>query len=505
MSGRGRRQHVEPARIQYGAWDDPRVSLFATVPQEPLDDMLGRMKRLPETKRKRDMEALDASPLVLATSPSTNRLYREVKYQVQQIADDRNRNYHPIQERERQSAMIAQTMAEQNRREFAEAMRRQQLNVNSQRLRDLQTEIDRAKTTLSVVKRRNENVKTMGNERERERKEAQAAQEKVHKEKLAEQQAVQRKARDYSQQLVQQIRKIRSEREEKQFTEREEGRQKRQNDELAYAADLRQELEWRHAKRIELKRMLDEYSTLNRNLRDRKPAEAHKLDVIVLEAMGPVTASFLHQEMQRRADSIERRRLISDDLGQQLYEKHNQQVAHENMIADILVCERKAREKKRAHQEVQKRHERKQQVAIDLINQCKEHRFYAEKDAKLGQITRDATSFMERQYQQAADREAASRAINKASYDAIASDMVSNMRLRAAAVEEERMIMKALQDMELEMERRVDEERMRVLHAQARDIIEEVRPCKLSHAERQTFGLPACSLHDDDKHNTHTT
>ncbi|XP_062141960.1 LOW QUALITY PROTEIN: trichohyalin-like [Drosophila sulfurigaster albostrigata] len=502
MSGRGRRQQVEPARNQYGAWDDPRVSLFATVPQEPLDDMLGRMKRLPETKRKRDMEALHASPLLLATSPSTSRLYREVKYQVQQIADDRNRNYHPIQEREHQSAMIAQTMAVQNRREFAEAMRRQQLNVNSQRLRDLQTEIDRAKTTLSVVKRRHENVKTMGNERER--KEAQATQEKLQKGKLAEQQAVQRKARDYSQQLVQQI-KIRSEREEKQFTEREEGRQKRQKDVLAYAADLRQELEWRHVKRIELRRMLDEYSTLNRNLRDKKPAEAHKLDVIVLEAMGPVTASFLRQEMQRRADSIERRRLISDDLGQQLNEKHNQQVAHDNMIADILVCERKAREKKRAHQEVQERHERKQQVAIDLINQCKEHRLYADKDAKLGQITRDATSFMERQYQQAADREAASRAINKASYDAIATDMVSNMRLRAAAVEEERMIMKALQDMELEMEGRVDEERMRVLHAQARDIIEEVRPCKLSHAERQTFGLPACSLHDDDKHNTHTT
>ncbi|XP_062141958.1 uncharacterized protein LOC133850010 [Drosophila sulfurigaster albostrigata] len=272
MSGRGRRQQVEPARNQYGAWDDPRVSLFATVPQEPLDDMLGRMKRLPETKRKRDMEALHASPLLLATSPSTSRLYREVKYQVQQIADDRNRNYHPIQEREHQSAMIAQTMAVQNRREFAEAMRRQQLNVNSQRLRDLQTEIDRAKTTLSVVKRRHENVKTMGNERER--KEAQAAQEKLQKGSWP------------SSKLCSERHVITV----NSWCNR--GRQKRQKDVLAYAADLRQELEWRHVKRIELRRMLDEYSTLNRNLRDKKPAEAHKLDVIVLEAMGPVTASF---------------------------------------------------------------------------------------------------------------------------------------------------------------------------------------------------------------------
>ncbi|KAH8386904.1 hypothetical protein KR093_003352, partial [Drosophila rubida] len=484
------RRRLEPARIQYGAWDDPRVSLFATVPQEPIGDMLSRLKRLPETKHSRE-KTIDACPLVLATSPSTNRLYREVKYQVQQIADDRNRNYHPIQARERQSAIIAHMMAEHNRHEFAEAMRRQQLHTNSQRLRDLKTEIDRAKTTLSVVKRRNDNANMRGFEREQERKEAIADREQVRQEKLAEERAMQLKAHTYSEQLVQQIRKLQADREQQQLTDREEGRQKRQNDELAHAMDLQHAIEWRHKKRIELKQMLDEYSALKRSLRDANPDEPDKLDVIVMEAMGPVTASFLRQELQRRVDDIERRRLISDDLGEQLSEMRNKKDAHDSMLADILVCERQAREKKRAHQDIQKRRNQKLQVAADLINQRKEQKFYQEKDALLTKITRDSTSFMERQYQQAASRDAASHAMNKASYDAIASDIVNNVRLRAAAVEEERMIKQALQDMEMEMERRVDEERMRVLHSQSRDIIDEVRPCKLSHVERETFGLPA--------------
>ncbi|KAH8275722.1 hypothetical protein KR044_005938, partial [Drosophila immigrans] len=484
------RRRLEPARIQYGAWDDPRVSLFATVPQEPLGDMLSRLKRLPETNRSGGKE-IDACPLVLATSPSTNRLYREVKYQVQQIADDRNRNYHPIQARERQSGIISHMMAELNRREFAEAMRRRQLHTNSQRLRDLKTELDRAKTTLSVVSRRNDNIRTMGLERELERKEAIADREQVRQEKLAEQLAMQQKAHTYSDQLVQQIHKLQAEREQQQLTDREEGRQKRQNDELAHAMDLQHAIEWRHKKRIELKQMLDEYSALKRSLRDANPAEPDKLDVIVMEAMGPVTAGILRQELQRRVDDIERRRLISDDLGQQLSEMRNKRDAHDNMLADILVCERQAREKKRANQDIQKRHNQKLQVAADLINQRKEQQFYLEKDALLTKITKDSTSFMERQYQQAADREAASHAMNKASYEGIATDIMNNVRQRAAALEEERMIKQTLQDMEAEMERRVDEERMRVLQSQTRDIIDELRPCKLSHAERQTFGLPA--------------
>ncbi|KAM8718335.1 hypothetical protein ACLKA7_000151 [Drosophila subpalustris] len=494
---RGRRRRLEPSRIQYGAWDDPRVSLFATVPQEPLGDMLGRLKRRPETQtgRNRAME-VDACPLVLAASSSTNRLYREVKYQVQQIADDRNRNYHPIQERERQSALIARMMAEHNRREFAEAMRRKQLQTNSQRLRDLATEIDRAKTTLSVVKRRNDNIDRHGVERALERKEALADREQVRQEKLAEQLAMRKKAQNYSEQLVEQIRKLQTQRMQQQLTDMEEGRQKRHNDELAHANDLQQSLEWRHKKRLELKQMLDEFAQLQRSIRDANPMEPDKLDVIVMEALGPITGNFLRQQMQQRVDDIERRRLISDNLGQQLSEMRSKKEAHDNMLADILACERQAKEKKRARQDVEKRHNQKQQVAKDLINQQKEQRFYAEKDAALTKIRRDSTSFMERQYQQAAAREAVSHAMNVSSYEGIAQDIVNNVRLRAAAVEEERMIKQALHDMEADMERRVDEERMRVLRAQSRDVLDEVRPCKLSQVERQTFGLPACGMHD---------
>lgn len=507
MSGdmrRGRNRRIEPSRIQYGAWDDPRVSLFATVPQEPLGDMLGRLKRLPKPNRNRVME-VDACPLVLATSQSTNRLYREVKYQVQQIADDRNQNYHPIQEKERQSAIISRMMAEHNRRELAEAMRRKQLHTNSQRLRDLKTEIDRAKTTLSVVKKRNDNINMHGIERIQERKEALKDQEQVRQEKLAEQLALQRKAQTYSKELVEQIRKLQAEREKRHIREMEEGRQKRQNDEMQHATDLQQAIEWRHKKRVELKKMLDEFATLQRQIREANCMEPDKLNVIVMEALGPVTASFLRQELQRRVDDIERRRLISDGLGQQLSEMRNKKDSHDNMLADILACERQAREKKRAHQDIQKRQNQKLQVAKDLINQRKEQQLYLEQDAALNKITRDSTSFMERQYQQTADREAVSHSMNLTSYAAVASDIANNVRLRGAAVEEERMIRQALHDMEKDMERRVEEERMRVLHNQTRDIIDEVRPCKLSRVERQTFGLPACGLHDNDNQNTHST
>ncbi|EDW62959.1 meiosis-specific nuclear structural protein 1 [Drosophila virilis] len=497
---RGRRRRIEPSRIQYGAWDDPRVSLFATVPQEPVGDMLGRLKRLPPGNRDRAKE-VDACPLVLAASTSTNRLYREVKYQVQQIADDRNKNYHPIQERERQSALIARMMAEHNRRECAEAMRRKQLHDNSQRLRDLKIEIDRAKTTLSVVKKRNENIRQHGAERADERKEALEHREQVREEKLAEQRALQEKAHNYSEQLVAQIRKLQAERAQQQLTDLEEGRQKRHNDEMAHANDLQQAVEERHKKRIELKQMLDEFSALQRSIREANPDKPDKLDVIVMEALGPVTGSFIKKELQRRLDDIERRRLISDGLGQELSEIRGKKDARDNMLADILICERQAREKKRAHQDIQKRHNQKLQVAKDLINQRKEQQFYREKDEALAKtIKTDATSFMQRQYQQASEKEAASHAISAKTYDGIAADIVNNARVRAAAVEEERMIKQALHDMELDMERRIDEERMRVLHAQTRDIIDEVRPCKLNHVERLTFNLPACGINSEDTH-----
>ncbi|KAH8396091.1 hypothetical protein KR222_003088, partial [Zaprionus bogoriensis] len=494
-----RRRRMEPARVQYGAWDDPCVSLFATVPQEPLADMLNRLKRLPPTQaragagsRERGRE-VDACPLLLATSASTNRLYREVKHQVAQIADDRNRNYHPAQERERLSGLISRKMADQQRREFAEAMRRKQLHTNSQRLRDLKIEIDRAKTTLSVVGKRNENIAMHGSERVHERQEALEHREQVQQEKLAEQLALQQKAHQYSQQLVQQIRELQSQRERQQQADREEGRQKRHRDELAYATHLQQALEWRHERRKELKQMLDEFAALQRNLRDAEQAkqqQQQQLDVIVMEALGPVTSDFLRNELQRRVDDIERRRLISDKLGQQLSELRRKQDAHDNMLADILACERQAREKKRAHQDIEKRHMQKQQVARDLIGQREEQRLYQEQQEALYKtLPSDATSFMQRQYQQEKAREQASRQRNMDSYKGIAIGILENVQHRATAVEEDRLIRQALHDMEVDMERRVDEERMRVLHAQPDEIIHEVRPCKLSHEERQAFDL----------------
>lgn len=497
---RGRRRRIEPPRIQYGAWDDPRVSLFATVPQEPVGDMLGRLKPLPPDQRNRTLD-MDSCPLVLAPSNSTNRLFREVKYQVQQIADDRNKNYHPIQERERQSAIIAGMVAEHNNREFAEAMRSKQLQVNSQRLRDLQIEIDRAKTTLCVVGKRNENIIKKGAERAEERREALEHWEHVRKEKLAEQQALQDKTKAYSQQLVAQIHKLQAERAQRHITDLEEGRQKRHNDEMAHANDLKQSLEDRYKKRGELKKMLDDFSALQRSIRDANPIQPDKLNVILMEAVGPVTASFKRNSMQQKLDKMERRRLISDKLSEQLREIRGKKDAHDNMLADILVCERQAREKKRARQEVLNRHNQKLQVAKDLINQRKEKQFYREKDELLlNTIHTDATSFMQRQYQQASAREAARQELNLKGTADSAVEIANNARLRAIAVEEDRMLKKALQDMEDEMERRIDEERMRVLRSQPREIIDEVRPCKLSRAERFTFNLPKCTKDED----THT-
>ncbi|EDV91813.1 IgA receptor [Drosophila grimshawi] len=506
MSGdvrRGRRRRIEPARIQYGAWDDPCVSLFATVPQEPVADMLSRLKRLPQENRNR-LNEMDASPLIVAPSNETNRMYREVKYQVQQIADDRSKQkHHSMQEKECQTTSIARTMAEHKRKELAEAMRRKQLHNNSLRLRDLHIEINRAKTTLSVVQKRNENMQTVGAERAERHREAQQVMEKVRDEKLAEERALQMKSQVYSEQLVAQIHKVQADRHRQQQSALEEGRQKRHNDEMADANDLQQAIVRRHKKRDELKHMLDECAELQRKMREANAAhKSDKLDVIVMEAVSPVTKSFINQQLQQRHDDIERRRRISDGLGQQLTEMRSKKDAHDNMLADILICERQAREKKRAHQDIQKRCNQKLQVAKDLIGQQEEQQFYRDKDEALtATIPITPTCFMERQYQQASEREATTREINLRAHQEIAIDIEHNAQVRAALVEEERQIKQALHEMELDMERRIDEERMRLLHEQSPQIINELRPCKLSHVERQTFNLPSC-IHDAE--DTHT-
>ncbi|TDG42074.1 hypothetical protein AWZ03_011507 [Drosophila navojoa] len=497
---RGRRRRIEPARIQYGAWDNPGVSLFATVPQEPVGDMLRLLKPLPREGRDRALE-MEASPLILAPTSTTSRLFREVKYQVQQIADDRNRNYHPIQERERQSALIAGKLAKRNNREFAEVMRSKQLQINSQRVRELQIEIERAKTTLSVVSKRNENMRNKGKERVEERREALEDRELVRKEKEAEQQALRDKTLAYSQQLVAQIRKLQAERAEKEMADMEEGRLKRYNDEQAHANDVKEGIESKFRKRAELKKMLDDFSALQRSLREANPVPPDKLNVILMEAVGPVTKCFMRQAIQQKLDLLERRRLISDGLSAKLAEIRGKKEAHDKMLGDILVSERQVREKQKARQEVLDRHNQKLQVAKDLIEQHEEKEFFREKNELLfSTIPTDATSFMQRQYQQTLAKEAARREINKMGTAASAAEIAHNARLRALAVEEDRMLKQAILDMEADTERRVDEERMRILRAQPREIIDELRPCKLSPFERMTFNLSSCAKDGD----THT-
>lgn len=499
IGGRGRRRNMEPTRTQLGAWDDPQISLFAIVPQEPLSDMLGRLKQLPVTGRDRNKQ-MDSCPLMMAQSPSTNRLYREVKYQVAQIADDRNRNYNPITERERQSALIASMMAEHNRREFAEAMRRKQLHTNAQRMRDLRIELERVKTSLSVTKMREEHLANRNSERLHENQEAIEHRAHVQAEKEAEQLALHNKAHDYSDQLVLQIRTRQAERDKKQQTDLEEGQQKRQRDGQAYANHLKQMVERRHEKRKELKAMLDEFGELQRKLRAEEAAmDKPKLNVIVTEAVGSVTRDFQRKKEQEKIDSIERRRLIADQLGRELLDLKRKQDAHDSMLADILACERQAREKKRAMLEVEKREMQKHQVAKDLIQQQKEQQLYQEQeDALYKTLPSDATSFMQRQYQQMKAREELSRKINMAAYKGVAIGALENVQHRAAAIEEDRLIRKALHDMEVEMDRRIDEERMRVLKAQPPEIISGVRPCKLSKTERRAFDLPKCGVTDAD-------
>lgn len=498
--GRGRRRHMEPTRTQLGAWDDPQISLFAIVPQEPLADMLGRLKQLPVTERRERNKQMDACPLMMAQSPSTNRLYREVKYQVAQIADDRNRNYNPITERERQSALIASMMADHNRREFAEAMRRKQLQTNAQRIRDLRIELERVKTSMSVTKMRDDNFANRNSAHVQEHQEAIEHRAHVQAEKEAEQLARHKKAHDFSDQLVLQIRTRQAERDRQQQTDREEGQQKRQRDGQAYANHLQQMLEWRHEKRKELKAMLDEFGALQRKLRAEE-AEKYKpkLNVIVTEALGSVTRDFQRKKEQENIDGIERRRLIADQLGRELLTLKRKQDAHDSMLADILACERQAREKKRHQQDVEKREQQKHQVAKDLIQQQKEQKLYQEQeDALYKALPSDATSFMQRQYQQAKAREEFSRKINMAAYKGVAIGALENVQHRAAAIEEDRLIRKALHDMEVEMDRRIDEERMRVLKAQPPEIINGVRPCKLTKTERRAFNLPKCGLLDED-------
>ncbi|XP_017850999.1 trichohyalin [Drosophila busckii] len=488
---RSRRRRMEPARIQYGAWDDPRISIFATVPQEPIPDMLGLLKRVQPGTHSNNLD-MDACPLVLATSQSTNVMYREVKHQVQQIADDRNRNYHPRQERERQSAMVARMLAEHKRRDFVEAMRRRQLVANSPKLRELKIEIERAKTTLSIVQKRNDNEKQHGTERAQERAEALEHREQVRMEKEAEQRALKQKTKDYSDQLVDQIRQLRQQRDQQHHSELEEGRQKRRGDEQQQLADLKHALECRHKNRTELKQMLDDFAALQRSLRQGSGLQQDKLDVIVMEALGPHTAGVIKQELQRRQQRIERRGKVSSLLAQELSEIKRKKDAHESMLTDILACERQAREKKRAYEEVQKRRNQKVQVAKDLLGQHEEQQFYRARADALGkQVIIDKTSFMQRQYKMTEQMDRARREINIRTYEANDADIVNNARLRAAELEEQRQLKQHLMDLESDLERRIDEERMRVLHEQPRTVLVELRPTKLTEAELKEFNLPS--------------
>ncbi|XP_044315060.1 LOW QUALITY PROTEIN: trichohyalin [Drosophila rhopaloa] len=481
--------HSEAERVVYGAWDDPGVSIFATAAQEPVPNMLSHMKPLPNGDD--CVIDKDACRLMSQSSVAENSLFRLVKFQVEEVAAERNNNMHPRQGQERTDSDITLGLASELARQQVEASRCLQLHLNVANLRDLEMEVAKAHTALSIKSKIMSNVKQSLEDRQREREEALAQQRAVEQEQLEEKRRRAQKAAAFRSDLMTQISEARIKRLKDQKQAIEVGRRE--------LSDCKSKIEQDNLKdainKVEQRRVLleslDQSAAMLRQTREAYAlAQKNKPERGVLDALGPVTAAFVSKTRKRQLDEIQARDINAARLGFQLSQIKHDLESRDQLITNLLIREFQAKENAMVLEKARTKMAKKQEIREQLLSQREEQKFFRDKAVQDALVKpKDPMCFGERQYRMQVAQRENTRKLDVQCYKDMADMVVEGKRRRIAAAQEVRDIIQAVDNMQHHQDDLVAAERMKLLSKQPAEVLSALKKSILTEEEINTFNL----------------
>ncbi|KAH8292700.1 hypothetical protein KR018_003225, partial [Drosophila ironensis] len=474
--------------VRLGAYDNPGTSIFATSYQEPIPNMLSHLRPIAKDVCDQDK---DASPLKAQTSPEETSMFRLVKYQVEELAADRNKKANPKKQLEKIESDIASNLARELRGKQVAASRCLQLHRNVVDLRNLEIEVAQAKTALQIKRTIVTNEQSRAVDKKAERAKAQALRLKIEQEERDEEMAKHQKAAQLRTILMGQITEARARRLREKQANNEVGMKhlhhchdwydRRQEMEAEKQARMRRELLESEAKSAELLKL--NRAALAKEKR-MKPERG------ILDALGPVTAKYVEMGKNGKLGEIEARDINSARLGFQLSQIKRELEGREQLITNLLIREFQAKDNEMVLEKARKQMALKREIRDQLLSQRREQKFFREKAAQLSMPRpKDPTSFGERQYRIQEAHQENSHRLDVLAYRDIAAMIEERKHRKASDIEEARLITQFLWDQQARQDEKVAAERMKVLSEQQPEVLSTLRKAILTEDEINAFNL----------------
>ncbi|XP_017002585.2 trichoplein keratin filament-binding protein [Drosophila takahashii] len=481
--------HTESDRIVHGVWDNPGVSIFATAAQEPIPNMLSHLKPLPNGDE--CVSDKDACRLFSQSSVAENALYRLVKFQVEEVAADRYSNLHPRQGQEQTDVDITLGLAAELQRQQVEASRCLQLHRNVDNLRDLEMEVARAHTALSVKNKIINNIKQTVEEKQRERAEALAEQRAIEQEQLEEKRRRVQKATAFRHDLMAQITEAREKRLRDQREAIAEGREELRECKKKVEQEALRDAINKVEQRKVLLESLDQSAAMLKETREAYAlAQKNKPERGVLDALGPVTAAYVSRARKRHREEIEARDINAARLGFQLSQIKHDLESREQLMTNLLIRESKAKENALALEQAKNKMARKQEIREQLLSQREEQKFFRDKAVQDSLIMpKDPMCFGERQFRMQVAQKENTRRLDVQCYRDMANMVVEGKKRRLAAAQEVEDILQELRNVQARQDEFVASERMKLLSKQPGEVLSALKKSILTEEEIKTFNI----------------
>ncbi|XP_050745168.1 meiosis-specific nuclear structural protein 1 [Drosophila biarmipes] len=480
---------LESERPVPGLWDNPGVAIFATSAQEPIPNMLTHLKPMPVGDE--CVSDKDACRLLSQTSVAENTLYRQVKHQVEEVAAQRNTYMHPRQGQEQKDADITLGLAAELARQQVEASRCRQLHRNVENLRDLEMEVARAHTALSVKNKIINNIKQTVEDKQRERTEALAKQRAIEQEEQEEKRQRAQKAAAFRKDLMNQITEARNKRLKDQREAIEEGRKELKECKDKVEQDNLRDAMHKVEQRRVLLESLDQSAAMLKQTREAYAlAQKNKPERGVLDALGPVTAAYVAKAQKRHREEIEARDINAARLGFQLSQIKHDLESRDQLITSLLIREFKAKENAKALEQARNKRVKKQEIREQLLSQREEQKFFREKAVQDALIkAKDPMCFGERQYRMQVAQKENTRRLDVQCYQDMALMVEEAKKRRLADAQEVEDILQELRNVQERQDAFVAAERMKLLAQQPNEVLSALKKSILTEEEINTFSL----------------
>ncbi|XP_017073197.2 apical junction molecule [Drosophila eugracilis] len=481
--------HTETDRVVHGVWDNPGVSIFATAAQEPIPNMLTHMKPLPNGDNC-DTDK-DACRIVSQSSVAENSLFRLVKFQVEEVAAELNNHLNPRQGQDQSDVDITMGLAKELALQQVEKSRLIQIHRNAANLRDLEMEVAHAHTALAVKNKILSNIRERVQNRQREREEALAEQRAIEKEKLEEKRLQAQKKAAFRSDIMTQIMEKRNKQQKEHQEAVEMGRlELKECKEKAEQEVLNNAITKEKQRRVLLE-SLDQSAAMLRQTREANSlAQKNKPERGILDALGPVTATYVSKERKRHFDMIEARDINAARLGFQLSQIRRDLQSREELITSLLIREHKAKENALALEQARTKMAKKQEIREQLLSQREEQKFFRDKAVQDALIKpNDPMCFGERQYRMQVAQQENTRRIDVQCYKDMDDMVVENKKRRIAAAQEVEDILQELRNVQQRQDEFVASERMKLLSQQPNEVLLALKKSMLTKEEINTFNL----------------